>query len=157
MFINAILFGVEENVRSRLNLKQLDREEPRCTKGNYKLFAISGAIAGLTQSFLLSPVELVKIKMQIPNCAYLNTWHCAKDLLTNKHYGYLTRGMFLTIFRDVPAVSSYFIGFEFICNSFTKPRENLTIVNLLLAGGFAGCLCKKIFGSVYFFKMYNHT
>lgn len=70
MFINSVLFGVEENVRKMLKnnssnkMSQLDQ---------YKCCAISGAIAGFAQSILLSPIELVKVKMQIPNCQYTTT------------------------------------------------------------------------------------
>jgi solute carrier family 25 carnitine/acylcarnitine transporter 20/29 len=144
MVINAVLFGVEEKVRNTLNPKYPTKDSKNqhhkpCLE-YYKMFAISGATAGLIQSFLLSPIELVKIKMQLPNCQYASTWHCAQELFSRHGYKYLTRGTCLTIVRDVPAISSYFIGFEFICNSFTTCRDNLTVVNLLVAGGFAGCL-----------------
>lgn len=77
MAINALLFGVENNIRKRLGIDNTDEQHPR----PYHLYALSGAIAGLTQSFLLSPVELVKIKMQIPNSKYTSTWQCARDLM----------------------------------------------------------------------------
>ena len=75
MFINALLFGVENNIRKRLNIDTY-------VEGNrpYHLYAVSGAIAGLAQSFLLSPVELIKIKMQIPQSNYTSTWQCTRDL-----------------------------------------------------------------------------
>lgn len=138
MFINAVLFGVEENVRKYLHLNDAAKQlKPR---EHYELYAISGAIAGLTQAFLLSPVELIKIKMQIPDCRYLNTWHCTKDIIAQKNgLRNLTRGTWLTIARDVPAVSSYFICFEYICNSFKISRDNLPVFHLLMAGGLAGC------------------
>jgi solute carrier family 25 carnitine/acylcarnitine transporter 20/29 len=140
MFINAVLFGVEENVRKKLNNKTSTANEKY---NQYKIYAISGAIAGLTQSFLLSPVELIKIKMQLPNSNYRSTWQCTRDLIANKKNGglkyLLTRGTLLTCMRDVPAVSSYFTGFEYMCNSLTTSKDNLTVFDLLMAGGVAGC------------------
>ncbi len=140
MFVNAVLFGVEEKVRNSLTLKYQNKDNKKPGLEYYKTFAISGAIAGFTQSLILSPIELVKIKMQLPNCQYASTWHCAQDLFSRKGFKYLTRGTSLTIIREVPAISSYFVGFELICNSLGSCRDSLTIFNLLMAGGFAGCL-----------------
>jgi solute carrier family 25 carnitine/acylcarnitine transporter 20/29 len=135
MLINAVLFGVEENVRRRLFSSRSHE-----TTGQYKFFALSGAIAGLTQSFMLSPVELIKTKMQLSDSKYRNTWECTRDVLTKGNcLRNLTRGTSLTILRDVPGVSSYFISFEFICDSYNKPRGQLSVLNLLMAGGLAGC------------------
>lgn len=39
----------------------------------------------------------------------------------------------------MPGVGSYFVGFEYICNSLNKSRDKLSVVNLLTAGGLAGC------------------
>jgi solute carrier family 25 carnitine/acylcarnitine transporter 20/29 len=145
MAINAILFGVEEKVRHTLSPPPLSSTTSSKTKKQpcieyYKLYAMSGAVAGFTQAFLLSPLELIKIKMQLPNSGYLNTWHCAHDLFTRRGYKFLTRGTMLTILRDVPAVSAYFVSFELACNSFSACRDNLAIFNLLVAGGVAGCV-----------------
>ncbi len=74
MFINAILFGVEENVRKTLKYNaSSDNINNKNSLEHYKFYAISGAIAGFAQSVLLSPIELVKNKMQIPNTKYANT------------------------------------------------------------------------------------
>ena len=75
MFINAICFGVEENVRKVLkynsintnnNTNHLANTNSAHSFEHYKFYLISGAIAGFAQSFLLTPVELIKLKMQIP-------------------------------------------------------------------------------------------
>lgn len=140
MFINAVLFGVEENTRRLMNYQQQD--EPK-KQPNYKLYAISGAIAGFAQSFLLSPIELIKIRMQLPNTVYTNTFTCARNLLLSKHGGSLSqlmRGTCLTVLRDVPAVTVYFISFEYLCNMHSMHRDQLSVFNLMLAGGTAGCL-----------------
>ena len=128
MFINAVLFGVEENVRKTLHINDPKLNEKIAQANSmeyYKLYAISGAIAGFTQAIILSPVELIKIKMQIPNTQYKSSFECAKDLLKTNGYKYLMRGTGLTILRDVPAVSTYFISFEYICNSYGKTRDHI--------------------------------
>ncbi len=152
MFINAVCFGVEENVRKHYGNKDqavLDKNSLEY----YKLFAVSGAIAGLAQSIFLAPVELVKIKMQIPESKYSKTFECAKDLVKKGGPAYLMRGFQSTLIRDVPSVSTYFISFEYICNFFKNRQNNnqlsalsssdhdsLPVKHILIAGGVAGCL-----------------
>lgn len=154
MFINALLFGVETNVRRRLGIPDNNNNNSSgSNKGQrssqqrpYHLYALSGSIAGLAQSFMLAPVELVKIKMQIPESKYTSTWQCMRDLV-NRHCGkstILLRGTWLTVLRDVPGVGAYFVSFEYICDVIKErrnpsTRESLSVPSLLLAGGFSGC------------------
>ena len=135
MFINALIFGVEENVRKMLHFNNSNGEG----KVEYKFYAVSGAIAGLTQAVFQSPVELIKIKMQLPDSMFTNTWSCARHVLLNDGSRSLMRGVGLTMARDVPGITSYFISFELICNSISAKKENLRVSDLLLAGGAAGC------------------
>lgn len=50
------------------------------------------------------------------------------------------RGFYLTAIREVPAVSTYFISFEYICNKMKCSRDQCSVMDLLYAGGVAGCL-----------------
>ena len=153
MFINAILFGVEENTRKFLHSQHVEEDNktslhqhkpaalsaspaPTC---NYLLFGVSGAIAGFAQSILLSPIELVKINMQLPNSQHRSTYACALGLLKDKR---IMRGTGLTIARDVPAIAIYFLSFEFLCNKYSRGgcRDHLSVLDLMMAGGTAGCL-----------------
>ena len=166
MFINAVIFGVEENTRRYLSLADAEPPPPSqalhdesianssnsSTGGwqHYKLYALSGGITGLVQAFLLSPVELVKIKMQVANTSYSSTWDCAKKLIWSgrSSSGYantmshrsIMRGTWLTVMRDVPGTSTYFVAFEYLANSYGPCRDQLSVTNLLMAGGFAGCI-----------------
>ena len=135
MFINAMVFGIEENVRKLLNLNNSNIKEAQ----NYKLYAISGSIAGLTQAIFLSPVELIKIKMQLPDSKDKTIWSCSKQIYIKGGYPSLMRGVQLTMARDLPGITSYFMSFEYICNSISNSRLDLTVSNFLIAGGAAGC------------------
>jgi hypothetical protein len=100
MFINALLFGVEQNVRQNLRID--DSSMKNSFSPQYHLYAISGSIAGFTQAFLLSPVELVKIKMQITQSPHVSTWQCARDIVANKRgFRLLARGTWLTVLRGI--------------------------------------------------------
>lgn len=148
MFINSILFGVEKNVRRSLTSKEAStnsvKQDGWPSAEQYKLYGLSGALAGFIQSFLLSPIELIKIRMQLPNSSYSSTWHCVRELASTERYGaHLARGTLLTIIRDVPAVTTYFVGFEYACalaKSYHPNSKQLSFCQLLAAGGFAGCL-----------------
>lgn len=52
--INAMIFGVYGNVQRRL-------DDPTSLKSH----ALAGSVAGLVQSFICSPMELVKTRLQI--------------------------------------------------------------------------------------------
>lgn len=151
MAINAICFGVEKNVRKLYGRNQnaLDSNSLEY----YQLFALSGGFAGFAQSIFLAPVELVKIRMQIPQSQYLNTFECAKDVLNKGGFISLMRGLNFTIIRDVPSLMTYFVSFEYICNHFKRQQQeyynhkftindhdSLSLKHILVAGGFAGCL-----------------
>jgi solute carrier family 25 (mitochondrial carnitine/acylcarnitine transporter), member 20/29 len=113
---------------------------------NSSRYAVSGGIAGFIQSFLLCPIELIKIKMQLTKRAdHLNVWTCTRGIINSSKSNFecirsLMRGINLTLIRDVPAISAYFVGFEFLCNSFQTNRNNLSVSHLLLAGGLSGCI-----------------
>jgi solute carrier family 25 carnitine/acylcarnitine transporter 20/29 len=134
MFINSILFGVESNIRNNLDFKHTTNDSSR-----FKYYALSGAIAGYVQGVLITPVELVKIRMQLDDSKYKTTLECVKDI-KNK-YGYIgfTRGITLGVLRDMPGAAVYFLSFELLLDAFAeKPKHKLW--HLLVSGGLAGCL-----------------
>jgi solute carrier family 25 (mitochondrial carnitine/acylcarnitine transporter), member 20/29 len=147
MFINAICFGVEDNVRKLYGNKYQNTLNTNSLE-YYKIFALSGAIAGFAQSIFLAPVELVKIKMQIPQSIHVNTFECVKYLFKKGGAISLMRGLNSTIIRDVPSLMTYFVSFEYICNYFKRRQhgailndhDNLSLRHVLVAGGVAGCL-----------------
>jgi solute carrier family 25 (mitochondrial carnitine/acylcarnitine transporter), member 20/29 len=133
MFINSIVFGVESNVRKYIRHEKTGDVE-------YSTYAISGGLSGLLSSVFLTPIELVKIRMQIANSPYKTSWACLRDIIKNEGYNKLTRGFWLTALRETPAVSSYFVSFELILKLFHAERNDHKIWQLLTAGGIAGCM-----------------
>ena len=127
MVINSTLFGVESNVRKNLNF------ENQMTN-----LALSGAIGGFVQGALLTPIEIVKIQMQIECSKYRSTYACVKDLVVNKGLGSLTRGFYLTVLRETPACAMYFVSFEIMTRK--EKGDVAPFWHLLIAGGISGCL-----------------
>jgi solute carrier family 25 carnitine/acylcarnitine transporter 20/29 len=139
MVLNSLVFGSEENIRKWLFSNTSDR----CSIPTSQ-YAVSGAFTGLIASFFLSPVELIKIKMQSSNSKYSNSWACFKDICQTGHqnnsFRNITRGIYLTIIREVPATSAYFYTYELMCGSLQRQRDKVPIFGLLIAGGLAGCI-----------------
>ena len=67
-FINAMIFGVYGNVQRRLS-------DPNSLYSH----ALAGATAGFVQSFICSPMELVKTRLQIQEQLITNGTHLYKD------------------------------------------------------------------------------
>jgi solute carrier family 25 carnitine/acylcarnitine transporter 20/29 len=132
MFINSILFGVESNVKKHLGIDNATNNAQR-----YKLNAIAGATAGFVQGVLLTPIEIIKIEMQLEKPKYPSTMACVKDYVINKGPKSLTRGFLLTIYRETPACSLYFVSYEMMKSAF-KFEDEKNLWKLLLAGGLAG-------------------
>ena len=121
---------------------------------------ISGAFAGFTQSFVTSPVELVKIRMQLqgqgkrehPKLCYKNQPYgytspvdCIRKIHQHEHgIRGIYRGLSITLARDIPAFSIYFGSYFFRCSVILSGSiiENDTgmLPVLVMCGGTAGIM-----------------
>ncbi|KAL2234749.1 mitochondrial arginine transporter BAC2-like [Sesamum indicum] len=117
---------------------------------SYKGVALGGIGTGAIQSLLLSPVELVKIRLQ------LQTRSCDKSNASGSHKGPLDvarsifrsegwrgiyRGLTVTVLRDAPAHGVYFWTYEYMREQFhpgCRKNGQETFATMLLAGGLAG-------------------
>lgn len=122
--INAIVFGVYGNTQRRLN-------DPDALTSHF----IAGAAAGLFQSFLCSPIELAKTRVQIAGDS-AGPLECIKNVYRMEGFRGVFRGLGITIVREIPAFSSYFITYEYL----TRNENNAPISTskMLLGGGLAG-------------------
>ena len=100
---------------------------------------ISGAVAGINNSFICSPIELVKIKLQKSNSNYKSSWDCAKTMIKNKC---LFRGLQQTILRDSISYGAYFTTYN-ISQDFLKTKYNNKYDSYfpLISGGLSGIMC----------------
>jgi len=118
--INAITFGAYGNV-----LRQLPNPE------SISSVALAGMAAGLIQSFVVSPMELIKTQMQV--CGQNGITDAIRTIYTNGGLTGLGRGFGITVLREVPAFGVYFGSYEVMLRSF---GESTPVV--LCAGGMAG-------------------
>ncbi len=97
--INAVVFSSYE-----LFKKITKKQELSLSNG-----IENGAFAGLVNSIVVSPVELVKCRMQIDkDFKYPTSSHCAKHILRTEGIRGLFRGLYSTAFREIFAYAAQF-------------------------------------------------
>lgn len=144
--INAIIFGVQGNMMK-------GRSD---TIWNH---SITGCVAGASQTIICSPMELVKLRMQVQTNptdifhwstaggngrVYSDPWDATKKIFKQGGIRGLFKGFELTLIREVPAFASYFATYEYICRFIVSnggagvTLNNLSPLALCLAGGLSG-------------------
>lgn len=94
--LNAIVFGVYGNVQRRTS-------DPDSVLAHF----CAGTAAGITQSIICSPMELVKSRIQIqngiPNAVKHNSaWACLNHIWKSEGRRGVFKGLGITAFRDAP-------------------------------------------------------
>ncbi|KAI8639388.1 hypothetical protein BD408DRAFT_371879 [Parasitella parasitica] len=137
--VNALLFTANSSIKSRLQshpdqLLSLDK------------IAVAGAGAGVVNSILASPVELLKIKMQAQFGSksvdgkryFTGPIDCAKYLIQRDGIAHgLFRGLWATIAREIPAYAGFYSGFEFTKRYLTQGQE-ADVLQLMMSGAMGG-------------------
>ncbi|RWW33966.1 hypothetical protein GW17_00001297 [Ensete ventricosum] len=115
---------------------------------SYGSVALSGFGTGALQSLILSPVELVKIRLQLQMISNMGHQHgrlgpisMAKEIKKKEGIRGLYRGLSITVLRDAPAHGVYFWTYEYAREQLhpgcrKTGQENLG--TMLIAGGLAG-------------------
>lgn len=123
-FIKAIQFAVNE-------ITFLWLEKHSTIQSTVMKMAIAGTLAGLLSSFVVSPVELVKIRMQsqnkqssnkkdddAPSLVYNNELDCASRIVKNEGWrGLFCHGLGITIIREIPSYAFYFVAYRLLAKS----------------------------------------
>lgn len=128
--INAIVFGVHGSI-----MRFCPEESQR-----QKLIwcGVAGSCAGLAQSFISSPIELVKTRAQL-NAVPI--WQLTKQVLkTEGGLKGLYRGFWITVARDCPAFATYFLSFEWLMGRLRNSDQRPSTADMLIAGGSAGAI-----------------
>ncbi|XP_059615207.1 mitochondrial basic amino acids transporter [Phlebotomus argentipes] len=129
-FVNAIVFGVYGNVQRRT-------ADPTSLRSHF----LAGAAAGLAQSVVCSPMELIKTRLQLQSesspggrVKFKGPLDCLTHIWRHEGLRGVYRGLGITAARDLPGFSSYFISYELM----TRSTPNPSAFHTLMAGGLAG-------------------
>lgn len=96
--LNAIVFGVYGNV-------QRNTTDPDSLIAHF----CAGSAAGLSQTLICSPMELVKSRLQIQNnipnaVKHKNPWECLRYIAKHEGRRGVFKGLGITAARDVPGI-----------------------------------------------------
>lgn len=145
-FCIAILFGSNEIAKRHFKKKHGTL--------TIKDSIFSGMFAGLCGSFLASPIELFRIKMQVQGAngskpVYSSTIDCLKKVLTQHGLKGVYQGLYATMIRDVIAGGVYFGVYETLMRrseAVHGDRKKIPMILITLYGAFAGiCLWASTF------------
>lgn len=128
--VNAIAFGVYGNV-------QRVTGDANSLRSHF----LAGSAAGLCQSLVCSPMELIKTRLQLQHTnpsalQFQNPFQCLVHVWRTEKFRGVFRGLGITAARDVPGFSSYFVFYELMTRNTTNPSA----LHTLFAGGMAGTL-----------------
>lgn len=127
--VNAIVFGVYGNIQRRTT-------NPDSLYSHF----LAGTAAGLAQSVVCSPMELIKTRLQLqdnlPKGAerFSGPVDCTRSIWRREGARGIFRGLGITAARDMPGFSSYFVAYEYMVRCVSDPSPFV----ILMAGGLAG-------------------
>ena len=128
---NAILFAVNEKC------KYFFKEITNRQKLSYAHFFATGGIAGIANTVISSPMEHVRIRMQIQDSkfkAYNNSFDAAFKIAKQHGLKGVYKGASITVVREILLYGAYFANYEVLRQTF--PSENK--LWLMICGGTAG-------------------
>ena len=139
-FVNAIVFTAYGQANSLFSI------DDTFLKG-----IISGSYAGLVNTVVVTPVELIKIKMQMQSNdptigsskSYTSAWDCVKSVVKEEGIKGLFKGGTITIFREIPGYAAQFASFELALLFFHSyfGLEELNKGHVFIAGMIGGFNC----------------
>ncbi|XP_073290697.1 mitochondrial arginine transporter BAC2-like [Primulina huaijiensis] len=144
-FQNAIAFQTYA-ILSRVLDSNIAADDPP----SYRAVALGGIGTGAVQSLLLSPVELIKIRLQLQQQTNQTTSQSsiqkgpigvAKFIFKTEGWRGLYRGLTITVLRDAPAHGVYFLTYEYMREQLhpgCRKNGQEPFGTMLLAGGLAG-------------------
>ncbi|XP_039597827.1 solute carrier family 25 member 47-B isoform X1 [Polypterus senegalus] len=115
-------------------------------------FFLSGLAAGAAQVMVMSPADIVKVRLQtqtqpyrssnaagIPKAKYRGPLHCMMTIAKEEGFFGLYKGASALILRDCPSFATYFLTYAVFCKLLTPTGQNHPEwAGVLVAGGCAG-------------------
>lgn len=140
-FQNAIAFQTYAILSKAIDVNSAPDDPP-----SYRGVALGGFGTGAIQSLVLSPVELVKIRLQLQAKTNKPSIHkgpadVARSIVRAEGWRGLYRGLAITVLRDAPAHGVYFWTYEYTREGLhpgCRKSGQESFGTMLLAGGLAG-------------------
>jgi len=104
-------------------------------------------VAGAVQSVICGPIELIKTHCQVSGVGQkkgakqLSEMQVARQIINREGYRGLTKGLGLTVAREVPSFGAYFFCYQWFWERGTEIFPKYPISVIMFAGGMAGVGC----------------
>lgn len=124
-FASSIQFTVNNSVKKFFNNQ------------NFSSLYASGAVAGMTTSLILSPMELIKIQLQVKNSPFKGNLDAVQYIY--RHFGLrgMYRGLGITTLRDMQ-LGFFFGGFSFMSQQLTNVDGTKPWYSTIVCATFSG-------------------
>ncbi|CAI9267506.1 unnamed protein product [Lactuca saligna] len=135
-FQNAVVFQSNATLS-----RALDSYRSPTVPPSYGSVALGGTGAGAIQSFVVTPIELVKIRLQLHEQSESGPLSVAKNIMRTEGWKGLFRGLTITIIRDAPSYGVYFWSYEYTREKFhpgCRQSGQESFKTMIVAGGLAG-------------------
>ncbi|KAF2466703.1 mitochondrial carrier [Lindgomyces ingoldianus] len=141
----SVQFGAFHYARRALEAQNTEKHGRH--ELSYAQYYAAGAFAGISNTFLSSPIEHIRIRLQTQphgvNRLYSGPMDCVKKL--SAHEGVFKgvyRGSAVTLLREAQAYGVWFLTFEYLMNADAQrnkiKREEVSTLKVALYGGLAG-------------------
>ena len=145
--IKKQLLVQKEQQQQQAASHETDKQQP--VKLSLLDLSIAGAGAGAIVSFIMTPIELIKCRLQVssqlPTPLYRGSVDCLRQ--TVKQEGILRglyKGHLSTIYREVPGNFCWYLTYELVCDALATalacPREQLPVQAHMVGGAAAGVM-----------------
>ncbi|XP_018329470.1 solute carrier family 25 member 45-like isoform X1 [Agrilus planipennis] len=148
--INSLFFGVYGNVLQLLQHNansegRVDWTDPSWKKNVF----LAGCVGGFAQCFIICPVELIKIELQLntqdsfgknshTEIPHKTPWSVTKYIVQQRGVPGLFRGFVPTMWRDIIPSGCYFLGYQAILESLEQRFPHYHSLNEMVSGGLTG-------------------
>ena len=147
-FCVAIQFSSNEAAKNFfMNRNYSDKSNKNTNKLPVLQYIYSGIFAGFCNAFVMSPIELFRIKMQVQSkdsaVQYNGTVDCAKKIFQNYGIRGVYQGLCSTILRECPAYAIYFGVYETLMQKSLekyKTKSEIPLSHIMTFGALSGVL-----------------
>ena len=135
----VLYFSVYEETKRAMGYHEI-------TNPNPILPVLSGALARITAVTVVSPIELIRTKIQSERLKYAEIATAVRYSIVNQGFRSLYKGWVSTVWRDVPFSMLYWLGYETLKTKVLRYREisSLNSLSTFLCGATAGSIAATI-------------
>ena len=141
--VNSIVFASYELAKNVMGVQS----ESEFT---FKQSMLAGCFAGFTNSFVVSPIELVKCRLQVQresaeSAYYRGSVHALRRILVEEGVRGVYKGTVATILREVPCYAgqfgSYYVAKRLWAQYTQVSVEDISVMGTFFCGGAGGFFC----------------